>query len=77
MKVQVFIVLVKIIGVLKDFYVKKYNMKKFLGLLIFMFLITENAFAKCKKEDYENFFSTKYELDSDLENLDFEQTCIY
>jgi len=25
-------------------------MKKFLGLLIFVFLITENSFAKCKKE---------------------------
>ena len=59
------------------FYVKEWNMKKFLGLLIFMFLITENVFAKCKKEDYENFFSTKYELDSDLENLDFEQMCSY
>ena len=24
-----------------------------------MFLITENAFAKCKKEDFKNFVSTK------------------
>ena len=33
-------------------------MKRFLFAIIFTFLITENASAKCKKEDFKNYANT-------------------
>ena len=33
-------------------------MKKVLGIFMLFFLIAENAFAKCKKEDFVNYIDT-------------------